>query len=431
MAKLLRSLSQIPTIPLLLGWGFLTISTFSCSSGDDMQDNGLALMQQIVQPLKDNIKKNKELWGYGENDIAGDLKNYNDYTQKIKEHTKQIKTHPEDTQSYLNLVEAIELQEAYNPQADDKSKKRAYRTIIDWLDIAIKKESGNKELYRKRAEAYYEIQQYQKSITDYSHVLAIDSLDKSAILWRGRAHEKMGLKKEAQRDFDAYVHIESGGTAEQYHSRGLFYYTRGNFELAEQALSKSIELDPNYEPSYFFRAEIYFVQNRYDDSNADYKKSLELESYLTGFILGRMGMNYYYQGNYKMAEEVLEKGLKQDPSLDAVAWWYLSRQKQDKSSKAALEHITQHFGAENLGGAALHFFLDKISVDELLKKKYSSNISTMDYSISMALYYVGQHYLMRGDTAKAKTTFEQSIQEGEEWYFPGRLFSEKELARLK
>lgn len=433
MANLLRSLSKITRNSLLLGLGFITFSTFSCStessSGDDIQDNGLTLMQQIVQPLKDNIKKEMELWG-GDEDAEGDLETFKEYATKIKAHKEIIKAHPENAQAYLDLVEAIDFHEAFNPEGDDKSRQTAYLKMVRWLNTAIKNQPSNKELHRKRAKVYSDNQQYPKGLADYTHIIEKNPLDGRALLSRGRVHEKMGHPKEAQKDIDTYLRIKPT-SAEQYYWRGMYHYMKGHFVLAEKDFSKSVDLDPNYESAYFFRAEIYFALNRFDDSNVDYKKSLELEPLVTGFSLGRMGMNYYYQGKYKTAEEVLAKCLRVAPSLDAVAWWYLSRQKQSKSSQAALEHIVEHFGDEHLDGAVIHLFLDKLSPEALLKKKGRSNITTIDISISMAHYYVGQYYLMRGDAVKARAMFEKSIQEGKELNNPGRLFSEKELARLK
>lgn len=430
MANVLPSLSKITRTSLLLGLGFLfLIATFSCSSGEDRQDNGLALMQQIVQPLKDAIKKYKEFWG-DDDDTEGDLESFNEYATEIKAHKEKVKDHPEDTQAYLDLAEAIDFQELYNAEASEKTQRAAYLEMIRWLTTAIKNLPDNKELYKKRAGVYADNQQYPNALADYTYVIKLYPQDGDTFSSRGRAYEKMGLEKEAQQDFDAYTKIQPQ-TAQQYHTRGLFYYFRDHFDLAEPDFSKSIDLEPNKDSGYLFRAEIYFTQNRYDDSTADYKKILDLDSFLTGFGLSRTGMNYYYQGNYKMAEKVLEKALRQDPSLDTVAWWYLSRQKQGKTSKAALEHIANHFGDEHLEGAVIHFFLDKVSLEELLKKKRDPTGITADHNTSMALYYAGQYDLMRGDVVKARAKFEQSIQESEEPYNPGRLFSEKELARLQ
>lgn len=434
MANLLRSLSKITRIPLLLGLCFLSSSIFSCStessSGDDMQDNGLALMKQIVEPTKVNMKKEKELWGNNDGEsTAEDLATYNEYGNTIKEQIKRVKEHPEDTQAYLDLVEALEFREAFNPHTDNKSQEKAYREMARWLTTAIKNQPDDKELYRKRAEVYFDNEQYQKAQADYTHIIAMDSQDGDAFVSRGRVHEAMGHLKKAQQDFDAYAHIQPG-TADQYYRRGLFHYVRGHFNLAEPDFTKNIELDPIKGSGYIFRAEIYFAQNRFEDSIADYKKMLELDSYLTGFGLARMGINYYYQGNYKMAELVFTEGLKLDPDLGTVVAWYLSRQKQGKSSKVALQHIANHFSDEHLEGAVIHLFLDKISPGALLVKKLDPPGITADHSSSSAYYYAGQYYLMRGNTDKARAMFEKSIQVSKKRFAPGNLFSEKELEWL-
>jgi len=432
MMNLPSSLHKSIKIPLFLGLGFLALSAISCSmessNGNDMQDNGLALMKQIVQPIKDNIKKDKEMWGG--NDEEEDLKTYDQYIKAIKEEENRIKEHPEDAQAYLDLVDALEGGEAYNPHTDKKTQEKAYREMVRWLTTAIKKHPDNKDLYWKRAHLNFHNEQWQKAETDYSHLISMDPDNGDALSYRGRAYEKLGLKKEAQQDFDAYAQIQLG-TAWEFHKRGLFYYFRGDFDLAEQNFSKDIELDPKKGDGYIFRAEIYFIQNRYDDSNADYKKMIEIDPVWAGWAPARIGKNHYYQGKYQMAEEAFTESLKTDPHLWTVVDWYLARHQQGKSSKAALEYMADQFSNEHLEGATLNLFLDKIAPEELLEKKTIYTEFSADTGLSNAYFHLGQYYLMRDNSSKAKTMFEKSIESAKQWFIPGSLFSTKELARLE
>ena len=343
---------------------------------------------------------------------------------------KQVKAHPENTQAYLDLIEAIEFQELFNPKGDKKTEREAALETIYWLTSGIKTQPDNKELYRKRAEIYFSDQQYQKAQADYTDIIKRDSQDEAAFLSRGQVNEAIGLKKEARQDFDTYTNF-TPKMSEQFHKRGLFHYFRGHFDLAVQDFSKDIELNPKKGSGYIFRAEIYFLQNRFDDSIADYQKMNELDPETVGFGLARMGMNYYYQGKYQLAEDAFTESLKRDPYLSTVMDWYLSRKKQGKTSKAALEYIANQFGNEFLEGAVIHLFLDKISPEALLEKKIDRSEIILDTSLSTAYFCVGQYYLMRDNPYKAKTMFEKSIQVNEQWFDTGKLFSEKELARLK
>jgi tetratricopeptide (TPR) repeat protein len=438
MAKVLSSLRQITRTPLLLSLGFLILSLVSCSTessnGNDMQDNGLAFMKQIVQPIRDNIKKEKELWGEDatedEESEAENLELYKEYAEKTKGAKKQIKAHPENTQAYLDLAEAIEYQEIFNPKADDNSREKAHRERVRWMTTAIKKHPDNKEFYRKRAEAYFANEQWQKAKADYNQIISMDPQDGDAISSRSRIYEKLKLKKEAQQDFIAYNQIQLE-TADDFHWRGYFNYSRGDFDLAEKDFSKDIELDPIKGDGYIFRAEIYFAQSRYDDSISDYKKMIEIEPDLAGLGWLRTGFNYYYQGKYKKAEDAFVKTLKVAPHLGIVVAWYLSRHQQGKSSKAALEYMANQFSDKHLDGAVIHLFLDKISPEELLNKKSDPPETVEGTTLSSAYYYLGQYYLMRDNPSKAKAMFEKSIQVAKTWYMPMSLFSEKELARLK
>jgi len=435
MTNLLPTVSKITKTLLLFCWCFLSLSCSNeSSSGDDMQDNGLAFMKQIVQPIKDNIKKEKEFWGDDETDDSEDtaenLGTYNEYGNTVKEQTQQIKDNPENTQAYLDLVEALDYQEIFNPHTEDKSQKKAYQEMTQWLTAGIKQHPDDKELYRERAKVYFKSEEFHKAKDDYTHIIKLDPQDGDAFKSRGQIHEQLGQRKEAQRDFETYAIIQPGADI-QYYQRGLFYYMRGEFNLAEPAFTKYIESDPTKGSGEIFRAEIYFAQNRYDDSIADYKRMIELDPDMAGFGLFRIGVNYYYQGKYKLAEDTFVEMLKLDPSLGAVVFWYLSRQKQGKSSKAALDYIGDQFGKEHLERAVIHLFLNKLPPEDVLNKALEVQGLTVDQSSSIGHYYVGQYYLMRDSPSKAKTMFEKSIQMSKGRFVPGTLFSEKELARMK
>jgi lipoprotein NlpI len=432
------SLHKSIKTPLFLGLGFLALSAISCSmessNGNDMQDNGLALMKQIVQPIRDNVKKYKEYWS---GDEAGDGKNsdeyldsYNEYANSVIEQIRLIKNNPDNTQAYLDLVEAIEFQELFNPKANDTSREKALREMTRWLNTAIKKFPNNKELYLKRADIYFDNEQWQKAKADYTHLISMDSGDGIALASRGRVYEKLGLQKKAQQDIKAYQHIQLE-TADEYFRRGLFYYFRGQFDLAEGDFSKNIDLDLEKGDGYTFRAEIYFVQNRYDESIADYRKMIEIDPVTASFGLSRIGMNYYYQGNYPQAEATFVEALKREPYLWTVVEWVFARHQQGKSSQSALEYMADQFSDEYLEGAVIHLFLDKISPEELLTKKIELSSFTENTELSNTYFYLGKYYAMKGNAEQARTMFNKSIQASKKRFMPGHLFSKKELARLE
>jgi tetratricopeptide (TPR) repeat protein len=72
------------------------------------------------------------------------------------------------------------------------------------------------------------------------------------------------------------------------------------FQKAIDAFTKSIELDPNYIPCYYERADLYEKMGKWEEALRDYNKMLELDPYFQAAYFNR-GRAYSKLGDHEKA----------------------------------------------------------------------------------------------------------------------------------
>ena len=74
------------------------------------------------------------------------------------------------------------------------------------------------------------------------------------------------------------VILQIGPDANAYLMRGLKHYAKGNYEDANEAYKKAIELNPNFAPAYALRSEAYRAKDKDAQSNADWAEANRLRT---------------------------------------------------------------------------------------------------------------------------------------------------------
>ncbi len=109
-------------------------------------------------------------------------------------------------------------------------------------------------------------------------------------------------------------------TSAQWTSRGWVYITsKLNYAKGEQALNKSIELNPNYAVAYNLRAYCYYESKLYDLSLADCNKAIELNPIKDKHIYFLNRANTYYcLKRYQEAIEDYQKAIEFAPEDSTI-----------------------------------------------------------------------------------------------------------------
>ena len=97
-------------------------------------------------------------------------------------------------------------------------------------------------LYRARAQAHYELKQYEAAISDAQKIIQLDPKD-----------------------------------AQTFRSLGNVYFAQKKYELAVESYSNAIQIDPNSGLHYFARGTAYLALKRFDQAIEDLDQSIRLK----------------------------------------------------------------------------------------------------------------------------------------------------------
>ena len=101
----------------------------------------------------------------------------------------------------------------------------------------------------------------------------------------------------------------------------IFYYLRARWDASddpESAISdytRAIELDPQFDLAYLYRAQLYEEANRYDDASRDYEKALELSPDFAE--ANYLSAHFLYPSRYEVGRNQINKAIRLDNCDDA------------------------------------------------------------------------------------------------------------------
>ncbi len=121
-----------------------------------------------------------------------------------------------------------------------------------------------------------------------------------------------------------------------FSSLGSLYLTQGNLVESEKNLKKGLEIKPSDPILHYSLGNVYENQEKMQEAETEYKKALKLAPDFA-YAYNGLGNLYAEMGkNLDEAEDVLQKGMAKDPSLnehflDSLGWVYYKQGKLDKA----------------------------------------------------------------------------------------------------
>jgi tetratricopeptide (TPR) repeat protein len=198
---------------------------------------------------------------------------------------------------------------------------------------------------------------------------------------------------------------------------------------AVQTYTRAMAVLPNEPMVYRWRGHRNISVRNYDQAMADLTKGYGLDSTNYG-ILYHLGVLRFLRGDYNAAADAFRRAQPRAPDAGelkgATDWLWMSLMRAGRASEATamLARRPDSLPINNAYNRRLALYRGEITPE-----KFFTPADTSDVDVATLSFGLGNWYLVRGDTARARTFFQRSVASGG---WPGFAFmaSEVELARL-
>lgn len=243
-----------------------------------------------------------------------------------------------------------------------------------------------------------------------------------------------GVTYRAQADTGAVARAESALAADPKNvdliiALGLAQSGVRQYREAIATFTRGIAIAPNNPVLYRWRGHRYLSVRELSRARADLEHGLALDSLCYG-CLYHLGIVQYVAGDFAAAAATFRRALPLAPDQEEFAgcvdwsWMSLSRAGDGAAAQAVLERHAASVTADNPYARRIKLYRGLIGPDRVM-----TPADTSDIVVATLSYGVGNWYLVRGDTARAKEWFQRSVRTGG-WPAFGFIASEAELRRL-
>ncbi|HJR63611.1 MAG TPA: tetratricopeptide repeat protein [Gemmatimonadaceae bacterium] len=244
-----------------------------------------------------------------------------------------------------------------------------------------------------------------------------------------------GVEYRSLADTGAIARAESALAAEprnveRYVQLGVAQSGMWQFREAIQTFTRGLELAPSEPMLYRWRGHRYLSVRDFDRALQDLTRGAELDSTNYG-IWYHLGIVRYARGEFDAAADAFARAQRIAPDTAELAgatdwlWMSLSRAGKGAEAKAMLDRRPDSVAANNAYTQRLKLYRGELSPDSVMTPSDTSAVQVATLS-----YGIGNWYLVRGDTARARSWFERSVASGG-WPAFGFIISEVELRRLR
>ena len=244
-----------------------------------------------------------------------------------------------------------------------------------------------------------------------------------------------GVAYRAQLDTGAIARAESALAAsprdvDRIIALGVAQSGVRQFREAIATFTRGLAIAPQNALLYRWRGHRYLSVREFDHAIDDFTRGIRLDSTVYG-IWYHLGIVYYARGDYGRAADAFTRALARAPDAAERAgatdwlWMSLSRAGRTADARALLDSRPDSVRAANAYAQRLRLYRGEIGPDSVI-----TAADTSDIAIATLSYGVGNWYLVRGDTTRARAWFERSVRSGG-WPAFGFIVSELELRRLR
>jgi len=202
------------------------------------------------------------------------------------------------------------------------------------------------------------------------------------------------------------------------------------FREAIATFTRGLEVSPNHPLLLRWRGHRYLSVREFDRALADLEAGSRKDSTMYG-IWYHLGIVRFARADFAGAAAAFARAQPLAPDGGELAgatdwlWMSLSRGGRSAEAKAMLDRRPDSLPTTVQYAQRLKLYRELTGPDDVVTPS-----DTSDVALATLSYGVGNWYLVRGDTAKARGWFERSIASGG-WPAFGFILSEIELARIR
>lgn len=204
------------------------------------------------------------------------------------------------------------------------------------------------------------------------------------------------------------------------------------FREAIATFTRGIGVAPRNAMLYRWRGHRHLSLREFDAALADFSQGLALDSAVYG-IWYHLGIVRFVKGDFAGAADAFRRAQPRAPDAGELAgstdwlWMSLARAGRAAEAKAMLDRRPDSLrtAPDYAYTKRLRLYRGDAGPDQLF-----SPADTADIQVATLAYGLGNWYMVRGDTARARAQFERAIRSGG-WPGFGFIVSEAELARLR
>lgn len=162
----------------------------------------------------------------------------------------------------------------------------------------------------------YNQRNYSGAVEKYAEAIVLAPRNAGAHFWKGMSHDKLEQPEMALAEFDKALTFGYERPLDVYRVRWRIHFARKDYAAALSDVNNGSALDADNLEFVIARADLNFVQKRYNDAIPAYLAALKQQPTNGGINLN-LAWSYYYTGNtneqYNNAKQALTRGL-QNPA---------------------------------------------------------------------------------------------------------------------
>jgi tetratricopeptide (TPR) repeat protein len=210
--------------------------------------------------------------------------------------------------------------------------------------------------------------------------------------------------------------------------RGVAQAGARQMQEAVQTFTRAMAIAPNDPILYRWRGHRNLSVRNFDAAMTDLTRGYGMDSTMYG-ILYHLGVLRFVRGDFNAAADAFARAQRRAPDGGELAgstdWLWMSLQRAGRSAEAAamLARRPDSLPATNAYARRLRLYRG-----EILPITVLTPADTSDIDVATLAFGLGNWYMVKGDTVRARELFRRSVQSGG-WPAFGFMASEAELDR--